>query len=94
MSAVDLEGGPFAAAPDVLGRKSSVSRYLTAGNSNVHATAADDPAFAVNVEFGNKYAAGIFVLYLTPEQARALAQALTQSADHYDAETARLGGAK
>lgn len=54
------------------------------------ALALDDTDWHVRLQYDFRDGSGSFTRYLTVAQARELAAALIRSADHHDAETARL----
>lgn len=91
MSAVPADA--VVAPAGVLERQSESVAHCLRDNAYVHATATDDPEWAVSMQFGMNYAGGVFTRYLSPSKARELAAALNDAADFYDAETARIGGA-
>ena len=65
-----------------------------AGTVSVYAIHLDDPHWNVSLMLDHKWEEGRHLVsahtYLTTDEARDVAAALTKAADHYDAETARL----
>ncbi|SDW94009.1 hypothetical protein [Lysobacter enzymogenes] len=72
-------------------RHASLTIFAADYRADVYATALNS-AWQVKLSVG-QYSSGQFSWYMTTAQARDLAAALVASADHYDAEGARLAQA-